>query len=125
MSDDRRDHGPYLAMLESFKRDIYEHMDRGFEDVKERIQSSHQENRGWQMQHAGPSADSMHGQEAAKRGRHYAEHDELKEKVIDPLIRRVDHHQWKLTAMIIGIGGAAGLLSAWLKGAIAKVFGGP
>lgn len=114
--EDRRDHGPYLAMLESFKRDIYEHMDRGFEDVKERIERSHNENREWQYGHAGPSADSLHGQEGAKRERHYEEHADFREKQFDPLVEKVNHAKWTLGGILLLFSAAWAAFLKWWSG---------
>jgi len=111
---ERRDLSPYIHLLESFKRDMYEHMDRGFAEVKTRITESHVENRQWQAGHAGPSSDSMHGQEGAKRRQHYKDHEEFRDRVFTPLVEKVNHSKWTMTTIVAALSAFFSGLWVWL-----------
>ena len=109
--DERRDNTELLnqfrLMVEKDRDLMKEYFDNSVEILRKRVEQSHIDNRQLWRDHAGPSADSQHGQEAAKRLRHYQEHAEFREKSFDPLVERVNEHKWRLGLIAAAISLAA------------------
>ena len=106
--DDRRGYQDFIALINDLRADVrgqkaelMGYMERMETNITTRINDSHRGNQLWQMSHAGPSADSMHGQETAKRTRHYQEHADFREKQFDPLVEKVNHAKWTIGGILL------------------------